>query len=118
MRTLAFLLGIGLLARSAWAQDDLSLIADPAERPRPTENDKPLIDDAELHHLKLVTEPESKEAPQDSPIPANLAQAINRALRANPDVVLAVARVDEARAQRDQIRFFRFSLKPAARNRC
>lgn len=72
-------------------------------RPIP-QTDKPLIDDVGL----LKEQPAAPEARKDdapeSPIPESLDKALARALRANPDILLAIARLDEARAQRDQVR--------------
>lgn len=78
-------------------------VPDDPLRPIP-QTDKPLIDDVGL----LGEQPASPDAPKDeateSPIPTTLDRALARALRANPDILLAIARLDEARAQRDQIR--------------
>lgn len=78
-------------------------VPDDPLRPIP-QTDKPLIDDVGL----LKEQPAAPAAPKDdapeSPIPESLDKAIARALHANPDILLAIARLDEARAQRDQIR--------------
>ncbi|HJT35321.1 MAG TPA: hypothetical protein VJ783_25065 [Pirellulales bacterium] len=56
----------------------------------------------------LKEQPASPDAPknggQESAIPTTLDKALARALHANPDILLAIARLDEARAKRDQIR--------------
>lgn len=78
-------------------------VPDDPLRPIP-QTDKPLIDDLGL----LKEQPAESDVPKsDGPepaIPASLDTAIARALRANPDILLAIARLDEARAQRDQMR--------------
>lgn len=78
-------------------------VPDDPLRPIP-QTDKPLIDDVGL----LKEQPAAADAPKDdapeSPIPTSLDKALARALHANPDILLAIARLDEARAQRDQMR--------------
>lgn len=78
-------------------------VPDDPLRPIP-QTDKPLIDDVGL----LKEQPPSPDAPNNGgpepAIPTTLDKALARALHANPDMLLAIARLDEARAQRDQSR--------------
>jgi hypothetical protein len=48
--------------------------------------------------------PKTDKSAAATALPANLADALTRALRSNPDIQLAIAHLDEVQAQRDQTR--------------
>lgn len=72
-------------------------------RPIP-QTEKPLIDDVGLLKEQLPMPEARQQDAQERAMPASVAAAISRALHANPDVLLAIARLDEVRAERDRTR--------------
>lgn len=72
-------------------------------KPIPQTN-KTLINDVELRDRLPAAPPDNEEANVEEAIPSSLAKALARAMHSNPDVLLAVARLDEVRAERDRMR--------------
>ena len=78
-------------------------VPDDPLKPLP-QTDKPLIDDVGLLKEQLPMPEARQQDAQEWSMPASVAAAISRALHANPDVLLAIARLDEVRAERDRTR--------------
>jgi hypothetical protein len=66
--------------------------------------DTTLIDDVSPGKPDEPSPQHPKTAKPATGLPANLADALTRALRSNPDIQLAIAHLDEVQAQRDQTR--------------
>lgn len=81
---------------------------EPQPESRPIRVDTTLINDLppEKREKAAVEQGQTGQtAHSATDLPHNLADALTRALRSNPDVQLAIAHLDEIQAQRDQTRF-------------